>query len=67
MVSDYKMTKMDHLIIQLSRLGDDDFVEEVLEIHSVMDYDVLPYDVEERVSDILHERLHDVWPEEIKA
>lgn len=60
----YRMTRMDYLIIKLMKVGDDEFVAEVLDSNGVLDYDPLPIEVSDKIADILEERLIDLTPGE---
>jgi hypothetical protein len=63
----YKLNRMDFLIIQLVHQHDYEFLEEVLESFSVMDYDTLPKMVADQVADVLEERLMEIGEEEVLA
>jgi len=53
----YVMPTMDELMLELTRLGDGDFVEEIFERYDVFAYDPLPKEISNVVTIILRARL----------
>lgn len=63
----YRMNRMDYLIVALTKLEDYEFLERTLNRHRVIEYDPLPKCVANMVADILQERYDKINGERDEA